>query len=32
LSQRERASLRLAALMIAVQRVGRAMLLRGLYA
>lgn len=32
LSQKERVSLRLAALMIAVQRVGRAMLLRGLYA
>jgi glutamate dehydrogenase (NAD(P)+) len=31
-SQKERVSLRLAALMIAVQRVGRAMLLRGLYA
>jgi glutamate dehydrogenase (NAD(P)+) len=32
LSQKERVSLRLAALMIAVQRVGRAMLVRGLYA
>ena len=32
LSQKEGVSLRLAALMIAVQRVGRAMLLRGLYA
>ena len=32
LSHREHVSLRLAALMIAVQRVGRAMLLRGLYA
>jgi glutamate dehydrogenase (NAD(P)+) len=32
LSRREHVSLRLAALMIAVQRVGRAMLLRGLYA
>ena len=32
LSQKEHVSLRLAALMIAVQRVGRAMLLRGLYA
>jgi glutamate dehydrogenase (NAD(P)+) len=32
LSDREHVSLRLAALMIAVQRVGRAMLLRGLYA
>ncbi|MBI4525683.1 MAG: Glu/Leu/Phe/Val dehydrogenase [Deltaproteobacteria bacterium] len=31
-SRKERASLRLAALMIAIQRVGRAMLLRGLYA
>jgi glutamate dehydrogenase (NAD(P)+) len=32
LSRKERVDLRLAALMIAVQRVGRAMLLRGLYA
>jgi glutamate dehydrogenase (NAD(P)+) len=32
LSQKENVSLRLAALMIAVQRVARAMLLRGLYA
>lgn len=32
LSQKENISLRLAALMIAVQRVARAMLLRGLYA
>ena len=32
LSQKERVGLRLAALMIAVQRVGRAMLVRGLYA
>jgi glutamate dehydrogenase/leucine dehydrogenase len=31
-SKKEVVSLRLAALMIAVQRVGRAMLLRGLYA
>jgi glutamate dehydrogenase/leucine dehydrogenase len=32
LSQKEHVSLRLAALMIAVQRVARAMLVRGLYA
>jgi glutamate dehydrogenase (NAD(P)+) len=32
LSHKERVSFRLAALMIAVQRVARAMLLRGLYA
>jgi glutamate dehydrogenase (NAD(P)+) len=32
LSQKEHISLRLAALMIAVERVARAMLLRGLYA
>jgi glutamate dehydrogenase (NAD(P)+) len=32
LSRKERVDLRVAALMIAVQRVGRAMLLRGLYA